>query len=243
MLPTRKTPPKDSLSDLTVLLYGPRKFGKSTLCSQIPDSLFLAAEPGLNSLEVFQQPITSWEEFLLACREVAEGKHPFRTVVVDTVDNAYRMCVEHVCQRQKIEHESDLGYGKGYSIVNNEFFRVMTKLAALPYGLFLVSHSQEKEVETRTGKLTRIVPTLPEKARQIVLGMADLILLGDFEPEGKSWRRVLRTKPSAHYEAGDRTLRLPETIDFSYPAFIEAFSKKSNTAATGPSSTPAAIAA
>jgi hypothetical protein len=80
------------------------------------------------------------------------------------------MCASTSAQKFKIEHESDLGYGKGYALINNEFYRVLNKLALLPYGLFLISHSQEKEIETRTGKLTRIIPTLPDKARKIVLG-------------------------------------------------------------------------
>ena len=228
MLPTAKTPPKQSLTDLTVLLYGPAKCGKSSWCSHADAALFLCTEPGLNHLEVFQEPILTWEKLLQVAKELAEGKHAFRTVVIDTVDNAYRMCAEYICQRNKVEHESDLEYGKGYSLVNTEFHRVINKLALLPYGLFLVSHAVEKEVETRTGKHTRTVPTLPDKARKQVLGLVDLILYCDFETgigsDSKAvHRRVLRTKPSANYEAGDRTGRLPETIDFDYAAFASAF--------------------
>jgi hypothetical protein len=200
----------------------------STWCSQAEGALFLATEAGLNNLDVYQVPIGTWDDLLAACKEIADGKHPFKTIIIDTVDNAYRMCSEHVCQKFKIEHESDLGYGKGYALINNEFYRVLNKLALLPYGLFLVSHSQEKELETRTGKLTRIVPTLPEKARKIVLGMVDIILFGDLDTsvgeDGKpTTRRVLRTKPSLHYEAGDRTGRLPEVIDLDFKKFAEAY--------------------
>jgi hypothetical protein len=204
----------------------------STWCSNADGALFLATEAGLNSLEVYQEPIGTWDELLVTAKEIAEGKHGFRTVIIDTVDNAYRMCVEHVCQKLKIEHESDLGYGKGYALVNNEFHRVLNKLALLPYGLFLVSHAQDKELETRTGKLTRVVPTLPDKARKIVLGMVDIILFCDLEPttgaDGKpAYRRVIRSKPSTTYEAGDRTGRLPATIDFDFAAFTAAFAQGS----------------
>jgi len=228
MLPSQKTPPKTNLSDLTVLTYGPSKIGKSTWCSQAEGALFLATEAGLNNLEVFQVAIGTWEDLLQACKEISEGKHPYKTIVLDTVDNAYRMCAEHVCQKFKIEHESDLGYGKGYALINSEFYRVLNKLSLLPYGLFLISHSQEKELETRTGKLTRIVPTLPEKARKIVLGMVDIILFCDLEvttgADGKQVaRRVIRTKPNVHYEAGDRTGRLPEVIDLDFKKFVEAY--------------------
>jgi hypothetical protein len=249
MLPTQKTPPKLNLHDLTVLLHGPHKYGKSTWCAQAEGALFLATEPGLNHLEVYQQPISSWDELLVAAKDIAEGKHAFRTVIIDTVDNAYRMCAEYICQRYKVEHESDLEYGKGYALVNGEFHRVLNKLALLPYGLFLVSHSQDREIETRTGKYTKVVPTLPDKARKLVLGLVDIILFCDLElttgADGKpAYRRVLRTKPSIAYEAGDRTGRLPEVIDLNFAAFVAAFAQgaaraaASSTAATAGSPTP-----
>ena len=228
MLPTAKTQPKPDLAALTVLVYGQTKIGKSTFCSQADGALFLAAEPGLNALDVFQVPIQSWDELLGACAEVTEGKHPFRTIIIDTIDNAYKFCTDYIIKKYKIEHESDLGYGKGYAIVNNEFQRVLTKLAFLPYGLFLISHAKEIEMDSRTGKYVRVVPTLPDKARKIVLGMADMVLFCDLEPTtgedgSQSLRRVIRTKPRLYHEAGDRTGRLPETIDLDFAKFYEAY--------------------
>ena len=105
----------------------------------------------------------------------------------------------------------------------------------MPYGLYLISHSQETEIETRTGKYTKIVPTLPEKARKIVLGLVDMILYCDIEtatgPDNKVIaRRVMHTKPSLYYEAGDRTGRLPDVIDLDYAKFIEAYNAVQNPA-------------
>ena len=128
MLPTKTTPQKQNLADLTVLVYGRSKIGKSTWCSHSDGALFLATEPGLNALDVYQVPIRSWDELLASCGEIAEGKHPFKTVIIDTVDNAYRMCSDYICTKFKIEHESDLGYGKGWALINNEFHRVLTKM-------------------------------------------------------------------------------------------------------------------
>ncbi len=105
---------------------------------------------------------------------------------------------------------------------------MLTRMAFLPYGLYLVSHSQEKEIATRTGRHSRIIPTLPEKAHQIVIGLVDLILFCDVEtvtaPDGQThYRRVIRTRPSARYDAGDRTGRLPETLSLDYDVFAAAF--------------------
>ena len=231
MLPTERTLPKQDLADLSVLIYGPSKIGKSTWCSHAEGALFLATEPGLNALEVFQLPVSTWDDLLGACGEIASGQHDFKTIIIDTVDNAYRMCAEFICQKQGVDHESELGYGKGYALIQNEFLRVLTKLAFLSSGLFLVSHAQEKEIETRTGRHIKTIPTLPDKPRRIVLGLVDLVLYCDIETEhdgdGKPvYRRVMRTKPSPHYDAGDRTGRLPETIDLDYPTFLRTFSRE-----------------
>ena len=42
-------------------------------------------------------------------------------------------------------------------------------------------------------------------------------------PSGRYVGRVLRTKPSPTFEAGDRTGRLPEAIDLDYAKFVAAF--------------------
>jgi hypothetical protein len=228
VLPTHKTPARTDLADLTVLLYGAPKIGKSTFCSQSDRAVFLATEAGLNHLETYQVPVASWPELLDACAEIAAGEHTFRTVIIDTIDNALQMCEHYVCERQGIKHPSDLDFGKGYSLVTNEFTRVLIKLSLLPYGLYLISHAEQIEVKTRTEKYRKWVPSLSGKARKSIIALVDMILYADIEEERNAdgqivEHRVLRTKPSAAYEAGERTGRLPETLPLDYPAFLAAF--------------------
>jgi len=61
-----------------------------------------------------------------------------------------------------------------------------------------------------------------------VLGMADMVLFCDLEAVSgekgeQSMRRVIRTKPSLYYEAGDRTGRLPETLELDFGKFKECY--------------------
>jgi len=132
ILPTQPTPPKRDLADLTILEYGFPKAGKTAWASHFPNSVFLATESGQNAIECFKVPIDSWATFLAACNELAQGGHDFRTIVIDTVDNLWLLCQQHVCGKHKVEHESDLAYGKGYALILTEFQRVLTKLS---YGL------------------------------------------------------------------------------------------------------------
>jgi hypothetical protein len=230
LLPIEKAKPRSDLQDYSILLHGMPKIGKSTMCSQAEDALFLAFEPGLNALEVYQTPIDNWEHFCEVCKEIAEGKHSFKTIVIDTIGIAYQMCAEYICNKFSVPHQSDLSYGKGPSLVNNEFQRVLSKLGRLPYGLFLIAHTKTLKVESRTGDYTKYVPNLSEGARKIILGMVDIILYCDLDTstdskEKQTVRRVMRTKPSQYYEAGDRTKRLPEVIELDYTAFLKAFNQ------------------
>lgn len=227
-LPTQRTPAVTDLGKLTILLYGAPKWGKSQLASYWPEALFFECEPGLNHLEVFKVPTYTWDDFLAACNLAAQGNHPFKTLVIDTVDNAFKFCSESICAKHGIEYEGDMSHGKGWALVKNEWHRVLTRLASLPYGLILISHAQDKTIETRTGEYTKTQPSLPDRARGVVLGLVDMILYGDTiarkDAAGNvTIERIIRTKPHPTYEAGDRTGRLPEIMPLDYEAFVKAF--------------------
>jgi hypothetical protein len=242
VLPTEASKPVTELGKQTILLYGSPKLGKSSFASKAPGSLFFECEPGLNHLEVFKVPTYSWEAFLEACKLVAKGDHNFKTIVIDTVDNAFKMCSDYVCSKHGIEYEGDMGHGKGWALVKNEWHRVLTRLASLPYGLILISHAVDKTIETRTGEYTKTQPSLPDRARNVVLGLVDIILYGDSiakkDAAGNvTIERVVRTKPHPTYEAGDRTGRLPELLPLDYEQFVKAFNSPARSSETGTSST------
>ncbi len=227
-LPTAPSSPVIDLSQKSILLYGQPKLGKSTLASQFPDAIFFECEPGLSELTVYKVPTYTWEAFLEACALVAKGGHSFKTIVVDTVDNAFKYCTDHVNAQNSVKYEGDLPHGKGWAFVKGEWHRVLTRLASLPYGLVLISHAADKRIETRTGETVKTQPSLPDRARSVVLGIVDMILYCDTRATrtadgGQVVERVIRTKPHPMYEAGDRTGRLPEVLPLSFEAFEQAF--------------------
>ena len=227
-LPNERSQITTDLAKQTILLYGPPKCGKSETASHFPSALFFECEPGLNHLEVFKVPTYTWDDFLAACNLVVQGNHPFKTVVIDTVDNAFKFCSDHVCKKHGIEYEGDMAHGKAWALVKNEWHRVLTRLASLPYGLVLISHAMDKTIQTRNGEYTKTQPSLPDRARGVVLGLVDMILYCDTvsrkDAAGKTLvERIIRTKPHPSYEAGDRTGRLPDILPLDYDAFVKAF--------------------
>ena len=228
LLPNQRSTPKEKLSEYTIFTYGQVKVGKTTWASGFPNGLFLASEAGHNALSVFKVDITSWDVFLNVCTELAAGDHPFENVILDTIDNFWEMCRQYVCKKNKISHESEMSYGRGYALIMSEFARVLNKLAMLPLGLVIISHSQVIELQTRTGVRHKIVPSLKDKPRQLILGLSDIVAYCDLEmttgangePE---YRRVMRTQPNPNYEAGDRTGKLPDPLPLDFEAFEQAF--------------------
>ena len=227
MLPVERSKRITDLSQQVILIYGRAKIGKSTLCSQFEEPLFLATEPGLNHLEVFKVNINSWEKFLEACSDLAGGKHKFKTIIIDTIDNLVVFCQDYVCKKNGINHPSELPHGKGWSMVTSELRRALVKIAQLPYGLVMVSHSELVEVETKTRKYTRYTIPIGGKNRGIILNMPDIILFIDSEvAKDGTERRLIRTKPSMFYEAGDRSELLPEVLPLDYKELAKHFQPK-----------------
>ncbi|MBQ6713029.1 MAG: ATP-binding protein [Selenomonadales bacterium] len=225
LLPTVKSKPKTEWENFTTLIYGAPKTGKSTLASQFDHPIFLATEAGLNSLETFNVAIDSWDKFLEVCGEIAQGKHEFKTVVVDTVDNLFSMCSAYICKKNNIQHESELDWGKGWKLVKEEFARAITKLSLLPYGLLLISHAEPEEIKTRTGTITKWRPTMPRQAKEKVLPMCDFIFFCTIETGSEGERRFVCTKPSENWDGGDRTGKLPSKINMSYADIKKEFDK------------------
>ncbi len=246
-LPKAPTPKKTDLNSLTVLLHGGKKIGKSSMCAGIPNAVFAATEPGLGQLEVHQVAIKNWQDFIDFCNALVDEKHSFQTVVIDTVNNLYALACRAVCEKHKVEYVGDFkAIGKGHVLANNMFYETLLKLANQPYGLWMIAHSVDKEIETRKEKYMKTVPQLPDKAAGQLLGMADMIFYADLHEEkdekGKSaLRRVLRTKPSKYYEAGDRSGLLPPFIDLDYKEFAAAY--ESGVAARNRKASPPARAA
>lgn len=221
-LPTRKIKCGTPIDRANILLYAPPKFGKSLYASKFPNVLFLATEPGLNQIECFKIDIRSWEDLREAYKLLEKGEHQFKTIVIDTVDNAFQYCAKETCDKYGVVHENEVPYGAASGRVNTTFFRFLMLLTQLPYTVILISHERQREVEVDGNKIKKAVPSLSTKNAEKLTGLVDVILYGQLT---KSGERILFTRPCTWHEAGDRTGYLPDRLPLDGKAFIEAYNK------------------
>jgi hypothetical protein len=227
ILPTEKQGPSLDPSKAKIMLYGMPKIGKTTFASQWDDNtLLIAAEPGYGGIEAFVQPVITWEEFRAVGAALAQGEHEFTTVVIDTTDELFRMCQDYVQREHGFKHPSDLDYGKGWSILADEFRLRVGKLAGLGYGVIFISHAKDEEVKQRVGTINRAVPTLSGQAGKFLTGFVDLILFATMETDADGEHRVVRTAPSENWSAGGR-VTLPDPLPLDATVVREALEKAS----------------
>lgn len=206
-LPTGKQTRKDRTPlDARVMLAGTPKVGKTTLAAQwAPDhTLIIDTHKGTELLdgEHFVQPIADWAAFAATVDLIVAGNHPYKTVVVDLVDDVWKFADQFAAGKKGQVAAALIDYGKGTAEAEGLFRNVVGKLLAAPVGIWFVSHTDTVE----EGAITRYVPKLDKRVKTYVQGACDFVFLA----EALGPRRVLHTAPTARFEAGSRVPLPPE---------------------------------
>lgn len=151
-------------------------------------------------------------------------KAKFETIIIDTTDIAYSYCEKYICANNGVDAIGDIPYGKGYSLVANEFDESLRQIVQMNYGLIMISHATDKTFTDEQGQqYNKIVPTLDKRANNIVARMADII--GYSRPitnEDGSTSTKLFIRGTTRFEAGSRFKYTPDYIDFTYQNLVNA---------------------
>ena len=107
---------------LKIVVYGPEGIGKTTFASRFPDPLFIDTEGSTARMDVARTETPSSLAMLTAQLTEIRDTPPagFKTLVLDTIDWAERLCIRAVCEKAGKSGIEDFGYGKGYSYVFEE---------------------------------------------------------------------------------------------------------------------------
>jgi len=217
-LPKAKTVREQNYLKKIYLVFGSPKVGKSTVISNLGDDnnkiLFFATEAGHKELELYKWQAddgsdpTTWEQFKQCVLEMTKQQE-FKCLAIDTADNLVDWCAKYVNKKNEIEHESELGFGRGYAAIKKEFMAPINYLSQKGYGIIFVSHSKVQDLELGNRKISYTDSTLNNTAKKIIHGLCDYILHFYVDLGGK---RMIRTKGTETVNAGDRSGRLPEVM-------------------------------
>ena len=165
---------------IKMVLYGEPGVGKSVFASKSPKPFFICTDGNYEWLEEFgAKPedhvnVTSWGEAKTIFEKVSTSAFDkYETIVVDLTEDLFKWCEQEYCIRNKIEHLSDLGYGKAYDTTRNEFFIEICNLFALDKDVILLMHGIQYTVKDRRGvEHTKYSPSsrIPDKVMDMIEG-------------------------------------------------------------------------
>lgn len=229
-LPDKKRPVTKDLGGQSILLYGPPGVGKTTFANELTDStLFIATEEGQGFIECYHESCPTWKKYIDIIGALKDGQaKKYKAFAVDTADQLYEHCMEYVGKKHGFDYPAEDDFGKEWKLVRKEFQRGLNELLTIGRGSILISHSQDREVTTRSSKITKTMPTLPGSARKVILPLVSVIIYAGFkwvkgEDGEKVEKRMAIMKPSENLEAKDRTGRMPDVMPFRASKFIKAY--------------------
>ena len=160
-------------------------------------------KPGRPKTVVSEAPATVSSE--------APPTNESKTLIVDTIDRLYTLCEEYflvkINQQRKdngeppIDTIGDVGWAKGFKMVEAEFNRVITKLNFSGYPILFLCHLVEKSIQKKHMKLERIQPDLDKRAMPIIFDLSDLLICYNYNDKDE---RVLWMKPTEDRMCGCR---------------------------------------
>ena len=226
-----------------VCFYGVESVGKTTLAAQAESPVFLDVENGTAHLDVPRLSVKSWGELIDAVRALATSEYKqFRTVVLDSIDWAERLCIEDLKAEKKIKSLEEIPYGKGFTMASERMARFLNELDRLidmGTHVVLIGHAQVKRVEPpdQVQAYDRYELKLLKQTGPLVKEWVDHLFFLNFKTrivESESGKakgrggkeRVVLTSHSAAYDAKTRS-DLAEELPMSWVSVAPIFGKVS----------------
>ncbi len=204
------------LAPRRVMLYGTHGIGKSTFASCAPNPIFIQTEDGLGEIECDKFPLTtSFDEAMTALSELYAEQHPYRTVVVDSLDWLERLIWEQVCNTRNVESIEDIGYAKGYTFALNHWRDFLEGLTALrrdkEMTVILLAHAKIERFENpETESYDRYTPRLHKLASAVVQEWCDEVLFATYKVHTKQTEEGFNKKRAQGIGSGERIVRTTE---------------------------------
>lgn len=231
LIPKKATKQELNLERSVFLHIAPVKWGKTEYWMSNPDAVLFACEEGHKFQSGHKMIIDKWDSkkaydnwtdsegcphmTFMQGVEALETIQKFSQVIVDTAVMAATMCKDFHTDRKRLEHLSDLEWGKGYDLcLNTPFRQAILRLLKTGRGIVLLCHSKIDIAKFSKGEVARKESNLPGGVKAFAESQADLIMHGELgkKREGNNYRdRIMVLHGDQDIQAGTRApFELPE---------------------------------
>jgi hypothetical protein len=220
---------------IKMLLYGEPGVGKSVFALKAPKPFFVCTDGNYEWLDEFgadpnaHKNVSFWADMKDVLESDFDG---YETVVVDLLEDGFKWCEQEYCVRNKIEHVSDVGYGKAYDATRNEFFITISKLLSMDKHVILICHGITFTTKDRRGvEHTRYAPSsrIPDKVLDMIEGRVRYCLrcytAAEEEPDGKITKKRFLSLVPKENEFGIIRGVDENTIPHDIPLDFDEFAK------------------
>lgn len=208
LLPENK-PMEKNITPKVFFLWGQSMHGKTYLARQFPDPIIINTDGNGKKIDTPHVDVYDFETFVNVLREIEEGKHTFKTIVIDLVDDIKTFLEEYVCKKYDVENLADAGFGKGYGDVKSTWKRLMIRLTQLPYYVVFISHVVQLTDEYDKNK-TIEQPSLEQKYLNMTKGRTDVMI--KCQKVGKNYLQLCNEKRDLYHRSDIKDERLYETL-------------------------------
>ena len=213
-------------------LHAVEGWGKTSLATHGPKPVFLQSrgETGLETLiqsgqvkETAHFPqADTWEDAGAQVRFLIDEEHPYKMLVIDTVNGLERLCHEFVCHRDFGDDWGDkgfTGYMRGYEVSLAEwrlFLNDLDELRSIKrMTIFLLAHTRVKGFKNPDGPdYDRYMPDMHEKTWGLTHKWLDAVFFGNFETIVKTGKTEDATKKGKASGGNIRVLYAQRTSAF-----------------------------
>lgn len=163
------------VSKVKALLYGPSGSGKTRMASTFPKPIFLDFDGSVTGLKVpigrFPKDpgrrLDNWDDFRKMLVLLKAGKHPFETIVIDSMNEMLGVLSDHIVKKYPTgpmrRNFGDVPAMADYSKINLDFVRAVRFVLGLPYHVVFTCTIRDRKNDTDlvepklSGQLTKDV--------------------------------------------------------------------------------------
>ena len=218
------------------IVYGPPGIGKTTFGAGCHKPIIIDCENGTFHIECVRTPyLTNWDSIQVWLDTLATSKHPYETVVVDSIDWMLRRIEEKVAgvngeskNMDKTLNRSNGGYGNGKQVLRNYVYQYLlpTLDAIVNKGVsvVLLAHSSRQNLTTIDGAtVEKSAPEIHPDLMNTLVEWCDFVGAAKIGTHGG---RELELKETNQLLAKNR-YGIEDKIPLSWDALIHAINQHS----------------